>query len=148
MHVPIPSLTRTARRLRRRLHTLRRHATAYLESGNDPRLRAGAFAWLLAEQARVGMSLEKNRAEISRQDDLMALLGRAHAEHAATEESTLVVPGLRREYEEARSPGVAPTRYRTTNEEEWTCSSASDQGGRGIRRAWRNADAGRGKARP
>lgn len=103
MHATVPSPTGTARRAHELASALRRHATAYLEAGNDPGLRADAFARLLANQARVRMLPQKYRAGIGKQDDLMALLGRAHAEHAATEGPTLVVPGLRREYEAARA---------------------------------------------
>lgn len=96
---------------------LRRRAIAYLAAGHDSRRRADIFARLQADQARVRMLPDTYRTELSRQDDLTALLGRAHAEHAATEGPARVVPGLRREFEAARCPQVRAIRHATIDKE-------------------------------
>jgi tellurite resistance protein TerC len=59
----------------------RRHATEYLMCETDPAVRDDVFQKLLAEEAQLRALPEKYRARIRDEDKLMALLGRAHAEH-------------------------------------------------------------------
>ena len=62
----------------------RRHATEYLEIETDSARREEIFAKLLAEEAEIRKLPDKYRARIREEDKLMALLGRAHAEHDAS----------------------------------------------------------------
>ena len=66
----------------------RRHATEYLECETDPAVREDLFQKLLAEEAQLRGLPERYRARIRREEQLMALLRRAHAEHEA-----LAAPG-------------------------------------------------------
>ena len=59
----------------------RRHATEYLMCETDPAVREDIFRKLLAEEAQLRALPEKYRARIREEDNLMALLGRAHAQH-------------------------------------------------------------------
>src|SRR5690606_32784885 len=65
-----------------------RHATGYLECETDPAVREDLFHRLLAEEAQLRGLPERYRARIRREEQLMALLRRAHAEHEA-----LAAPG-------------------------------------------------------
>ncbi|HEY7596985.1 MAG TPA: TerC family protein [Actinophytocola sp.] len=60
----------------------RRHAAEYLDIEADPGRREEVFAMLLAEEATLKKLPEKYRARIREEEQLMALLRRAHAEHA------------------------------------------------------------------
>jgi tellurite resistance protein TerC len=62
----------------------RRHATEYLEIETDSARREEIFAKLLAEEAEIRKLPDKYRARIREEDKLMALLGRAHADHDAS----------------------------------------------------------------
>jgi hypothetical protein len=97
----IVSLTGTRGRALRAASAARRHATTYL-GAEDPRVRVESFLGLQAEQERIRMLPVRRRVEITQQDDLMTLLGRVHAEHAASGEPRLPHPGLRREHAAAR----------------------------------------------
>ncbi|GAA5133367.1 TerC family protein [Pseudonocardia adelaidensis] len=61
----------------------RRHATEYLTCEIDPAVRADVFRRLLAEEAQLRRLPEKYRARIRAEEQLMALLRRAHEEHDA-----------------------------------------------------------------
>jgi tellurite resistance protein TerC len=61
----------------------RRHAKEYLTCEIDPVVREDVFRKLLAEETQLRRLPEKYRARIRQEDQLMALLRRAHAEHDA-----------------------------------------------------------------
>jgi tellurite resistance protein TerC len=61
----------------------RRHAKEYLTCEVDPAVREDVFRKLLAEEAQLRKLPEKQRAKIREEEQLMALLRRAHAEHDA-----------------------------------------------------------------
>jgi len=61
----------------------RRHATEYLTCEIDPAVREDVFRKLIAEEAQLRRLPERYRARIREEEQLMALLRRAHAEHDA-----------------------------------------------------------------
>lgn len=60
----------------------RRHAIEYVDIEPDPSRCSEVYAALLAEEATLKQLPEKYRARIREEEKLMALLKRAHAEHA------------------------------------------------------------------
>jgi tellurite resistance protein TerC len=80
----IASLISPKGRAQHAVAAARRHATEYLEIETDSARREEIFAKLLAEEAEIRKLPDKYRARIREEDKLMALLGRAHAEHDAS----------------------------------------------------------------
>jgi tellurite resistance protein TerC len=79
----IASLTSAKGRAVNLVALARRHATEYLMCETDPAVRADVFQKLLAEEAQLRRLPEKYRSRIRQEEQLMALLRRAHAEHDA-----------------------------------------------------------------
>jgi tellurite resistance protein TerC len=79
----ITSLTSTKGRAQNAVSAARRHAAEYLEIETDSTVREGIFTKLLTEEAQIRTLPDKYRARIRGEDELMALLRRAHAEHDA-----------------------------------------------------------------
>jgi TerC family integral membrane protein len=79
----IASLISPKGRAQHAVAAARRHATEYLEIETDSARREEIFAKLLAEEAEIRKLPDKYRARIREEDKLMALLGRARAEHDA-----------------------------------------------------------------
>jgi tellurite resistance protein TerC len=86
----IASLTSAKGRAVNLVTAARRHATEYLMCETDPAVREDIFQKLLAEEAQLRRLPEKYRARIRQEEQLMALLRRAHADHEAS-----AVPGGR-----------------------------------------------------
>ncbi len=80
----VASMTSPWGRAQNVIASARRHAVEYLDIETDPARRAEVFAALLAEEATLKQLPEKYRARIREEEKLMALLKRAHAEHART----------------------------------------------------------------
>jgi tellurite resistance protein TerC len=78
----IASLTSTWGRAQNVIAQARRHAIQYCEVEDDPALRAEIYAKLRAEEEQLKQLPEKYRARIREEEKLVALLKRAHAEHA------------------------------------------------------------------
>ncbi|BBZ60061.1 TerC family protein [Mycolicibacterium monacense] len=90
----VASLVSPKGRVKNAIGSAQRHATTYLNKtyyGEDAAEREKAFAKLCAEEQQIKQMPPKYRAMIRREDDLMDLLRRAHAEHdryLAEEKST------------------------------------------------------------
>jgi tellurite resistance protein TerC len=80
----IASLTSAKGRAVNIVSAARRHATEYLMCETDPTVREAVFQRLLAEEAQLRRLPEKYRSRIREEEQLMALLRRAHADHEAT----------------------------------------------------------------
>ncbi|MEU7818192.1 hypothetical protein [Pseudonocardia sp. NPDC049154] len=80
----LASLTSARGKAQNAVAAARRHAAEYLDMAKDPIRRADIFGKLLAEQAKIRALPEKYRAQIREEQELMALLHRAHAEHGST----------------------------------------------------------------
>ncbi|WIV57844.1 TerC family protein [Amycolatopsis nalaikhensis] len=84
----IASLVSTKGKAQNAVSAARRHAIAYLDVETDPAIREGIFTQLLAEETQIATLPEKYRSRIRDQEQLMALLNRAHAEHDAAQADT------------------------------------------------------------
>jgi TerC family integral membrane protein len=78
----VVSLLSPKGRARTYVAAARRHATEFLEIEPDPAYCDEIFHRLLVEEAHIKSLPEKYRARIRAEDELMALLGRAHVLHA------------------------------------------------------------------
>ncbi|MCM6779012.1 TerC family protein [Nocardia sp. CDC159] len=81
----IASLISTKGKAQNAVSAARRHAIAYLDVETDPAIREDIFDHLLAEEAQIKTLPENYRARIRDQQQLMALLNRAHTEHDAVQ---------------------------------------------------------------
>jgi tellurite resistance protein TerC len=77
----IASLVSTKGKAQNAVSAARRHAIAYLHVETDPAIREDIFTHLLTEEAQITTLPERYRARIRDQEQLMALLNRAHTEH-------------------------------------------------------------------
>jgi tellurite resistance protein TerC len=78
----IASLTSAKGKAQNAVSAARRHASEYLEIETDRARREEIFEKLLADEAQIKQLPKKYRARIRDEDRLMALLRRAHDEHA------------------------------------------------------------------
>jgi len=79
----VASLVSRRGRAQNTVSAARRHATQYLDAETDPSHREEIYRNLLVEEEEMGKLPEKYRQRIREQEKLMALLRRAHEQHAA-----------------------------------------------------------------
>ncbi|MFI6923029.1 TerC family protein [Nonomuraea spiralis] len=79
------SLASPRGRAQNAVSAVRRHAQEYLEVEKEPARREEVFRELAAAEARLRELPDRQRARVAADDRLAALVGRAHAEHEASE---------------------------------------------------------------